>query len=120
MLAILPKALGVIFWEAKAPGGRMSPEQRALRLIVQEYSRRGSPVFHVLGGASALTTALIAVGLVKPDQVPHYRLAEGGSIVAEECPPHLDAFENPAAVQAHFEVIGRQARAKRRQAVNRG
>jgi len=118
VMAILPNLAGVVFWEAKASGGRMSPEQLAFRVIVEQYEEAGLPVYHVLGGSGALVALLLRLGLVKADQVPHYRLVPVNKQpdvgVRPVWPSHLDPCANPAALQVHFELLGKQARAKRR------
>lgn len=57
-----------LWWEVKAEGGRMRPEQVAFRLDC-ERARQA----HVAGGLDPLYAFLIDGGWLKPDNVPHYR-----------------------------------------------
>ena len=60
--------LSLVFIEMKADGGRMSPEQRKFR----ELAIRAC-VDHVVGGFNAVLGLCVERGLVKPENVPHYR-----------------------------------------------
>jgi hypothetical protein len=112
VIAFLPRTMGVIFWEAKAAGGRMRPEQWAFRAIVLMCERAGLRIYHVLGGYDALIAALIRLGLLVESQVPHYRLPAGGD-GAGTCEAILLTDQNPAEIQAVGARIGREARARR-------
>ena len=71
ILAFLPRSLGVLFVEAKAPGGKLRDEQRQFReaCIACDAPYR---VHHVVGGLDAVIILLMALGLLKPDQVASY------------------------------------------------
>jgi hypothetical protein len=108
VIAILPRLAGVVFWEAKARRGRMSPEQAALRIIIGQYERAGMPVLHCLGGYDQLCAVLRRRGLLTRDQIPAHHLTEEGESVIRE-----DA-RTPMEIQAEAELIGKQQRAKHR------
>lgn len=57
-----------LYWEAKAPGGRPTPEQRRFKELCE-----WSGVAHVLGDLDALIAWLIAREYLKAENVPHYR-----------------------------------------------
>lgn len=66
----LPTFVGplLLFWEAKAPGGRLSPEQKAFQLHCQTA---GIP--HVVGDLDALIAWLCERGYCSVTQFPFYR-----------------------------------------------
>lgn len=64
-----------VFLEVKAVGGRLRPEQAEFRAAAETC---GAPVFHIVGGVDDLFAWLVAQGIVKPENVPHQRLREGG------------------------------------------
>lgn len=70
--AFLPRGLGLLCIEVKAPGGRLSDAQRRFR---QECLSCLSPyqVRHVVGGLDAVIAELVPLGLLRVDQVAHYR-----------------------------------------------
>lgn len=57
-----------LFWEAKAAGGRLRPEQAEFRALCQD-----ALVEHVVGDLDALIAWLVARTYVKADQFPTYR-----------------------------------------------
>lgn len=66
--------------EAKAPAGRLRPEQKTFRSCCIDAA-----VDHVVGGLDAVIAWLIREGYVRMDQVPHYRLpAAAGPVAASE------------------------------------
>lgn len=68
---VLPvRAIEALWWEAKAPGGRLRVEQRAFR---EQCLRAG--VAHVVGDLDALIAWLVTRGVVKLDSFAHYRQA---------------------------------------------
>lgn len=77
LLAVLPRGLGVLFVEVKAPGGRLRDEQRRFRqaCVSCELPYR---VHHVVGGQDAVIAYLVSLGLVRVEQVPHYRVPRTG------------------------------------------
>lgn len=58
----------LLFWEAKAKGGRLRPEQAEFRALCQD-----AQVEHVVGDFDALIGRLAALHYVNPDQFAHYR-----------------------------------------------
>ena len=82
VLALLPRNLGVLWWEAKSRRGKPSPEQEAFRAIVSGYEAAGLPIYHCLGPYDALRAKLVGIGLLRPDQVPHYALPASAVSVA--------------------------------------
>lgn len=69
--------LGKALWiEAKAPGGRLRPEQRAFQAFCQERY-----IDHVVGGLDAVIAWLIEHDYLKRESVPHYRLPKAASEV---------------------------------------
>lgn len=74
IIAFLPRALGVLFHEVKAKGGRMSDPQIELRDLVELCTAAGLGIYHCVGTYDDLIAWLIGFGLLKSDQVPHYRL----------------------------------------------
>jgi len=110
VITFLPRTKGVLFWEAKAAGGRMSPEQAAFRTIVTLCARAGLGIHHVLGGCNALTDTLSTLGLLKETRVAHDRL-EASAFTA---PAVGETDATPAAIQAVGAQLGREQRARRR------
>lgn len=68
---VTPRSL-VLFWEAKAPGGRLRPEQAEFRDVAL-----ASGASHVLGPFDALVAFLLEGGWVRDSSVPHYRRPNG-------------------------------------------
>jgi hypothetical protein len=64
-------------WEAKRPGGRLSPAQ-------VDYQRlaRAAGVHHVAGDLNALLTWLVGAGYLRADQLPHDRQPASATGVA--------------------------------------
>ena len=73
VLSILPRGLGVLFVEVKATGGRLRPEQAQFR---DQCGTCAEPyrVHHVVGGLSDVMFHLMHLGLLKAEDVPHYRM----------------------------------------------
>ena len=57
-----------LWWEVKAAGGRLRPEQATFRTLCQE-----AQVAHVVGPFDALIDWLLVHGHLVAGQVPHYR-----------------------------------------------
>lgn len=76
--AFLPARTGraalALWWEAKAPGGRLRNEQAIFALHCATCGER-----HVTGDLDALIAALIDWGVLRRDQVPHYRTSDAVS-----------------------------------------
>lgn len=72
VIAILP-GVGVLFWEVKAKGGRVRPEQSTFGALCRECEAQGLGVYYCVGTYDALIAKLTAMGLLKADNVPHYR-----------------------------------------------
>ena len=73
LLAFLPRAGGLLCIEVKAKGGRLRPEQETFRNACLACEAPWQ-VHHVVGGLDAVIAYLIALGLLKPEQVAAYRL----------------------------------------------
>ena len=73
LLAFLPRAGGLLCIEVKAKGGRLRPEQEVFRNACLACEAPWQ-VHHVVGGLDAVIAYLIALGLLKPEQVAAYRL----------------------------------------------
>lgn len=73
VIVLLPRAMGVLFWEAKSKGGRMRPEQAHLRDLCLACTAAGRGVYHCVGPYDALIDTLCTLGLVRPEQFAHYR-----------------------------------------------
>jgi hypothetical protein len=58
----------LLFWEAKAPGGRMSGDQQAFQLHCDV-----AKIAHVVGDLDALIAWLVAHGYCRSESFPHYR-----------------------------------------------
>lgn len=71
LFVFLPRGLGTLWIEVKAPGGRLRPEQRLFR---QRCVEAGQP--HVVGGYQAVVDELRRCGLLRDDQVPAYRVTK--------------------------------------------
>jgi hypothetical protein len=56
-----------LWWEAKAPGGRLSVEQERFRACALAAGEA-----HVVGDLDALIARLVAYGYLRSDQVAHY------------------------------------------------
>lgn len=69
----LPDARGVLFWECKSQTGRPSAAQLELQALARACEDRGCGVYHCLGPFDALVAKLLALGLLTPGQVAHYR-----------------------------------------------
>lgn len=76
VLGCLPDLRGILFWEAKSRRGRPSPEQDAFRTIIRAYEAAGLPIYHCLGTYDALIAKLITIGMLRGQDVPHYRLPD--------------------------------------------
>lgn len=63
-----PHLWRLLVWEAKAPGGRLRPEQAIFRELCQFAG-----IHHVVGGIDPLIAWLIEQGYLRGDQVAHYR-----------------------------------------------
>jgi hypothetical protein len=61
----------LVFWEAKASGGRLRPEQVEFRALCQDAA-----VEHVVGDLDALIAWLVSRHYVKAESFPHYRQHE--------------------------------------------
>jgi hypothetical protein len=72
----LPRAGGVLFWEAKAKDGKPSPAQVELRERVLACTAADRGVYHCLGTYDDLIAWLMSIGLLKADSVPHYRVPQ--------------------------------------------
>lgn len=82
VIAFLPRTKGVLFWEVKSQRGMPSVEQLELQALALACEAAGLGVFHCLGTFDALIAKLIAIGLLRPDQVAHYRLPASAVSVA--------------------------------------
>jgi hypothetical protein len=69
VIAFLPRALGMVFVEVKAPGGRLRPEQAAFRTSCLELAARAPRVYHIVGGVDALLPLLRGLNLVRPENI---------------------------------------------------
>lgn len=63
----------LVFFECKAKGGRLSPEQVIFRDLVLAVAANASVVHHLVGGLDAFIAWLVTRGLVRTENVPHYR-----------------------------------------------
>jgi len=71
LIAFLPRALGVLFVEVKAPAAGCVPSSRIPR--PGAGLSRGAPgVHYATGGLDAVILVLMQLGLLKPDQVASY------------------------------------------------
>jgi len=68
-LPVRPAAKRMLIVEAKAPGGRLRPQQKLFRECCQ-----ASSVDHVVGGLDEVIAWLIVYGYLKRDQVAHFRI----------------------------------------------
>lgn len=64
--------------EAKAPGGRLRPDQKTFRSCCID-----AEVAHVVGGLDAVIAWLIGQAYLRMDQVPHYRLPASTTVATE-------------------------------------
>lgn len=71
--AFLPNGGGFLWVEVKAPGGRLRPEQREFRELCL-LCKSPFGVHHVVGGLDAVIAYLVRLGLLRPEQVAHYRV----------------------------------------------
>lgn len=62
LIAFLPRAQGVLFVEAKAPGGRLRPAQADFRACCLPLV--ADRVYHVTGGLEAVVGILAKLGIV--------------------------------------------------------
>ena len=74
VFCFLPRNLGGLWWEVKAKGGRLRPEQEQFRLACMACEAPNQ-VHYVTGDANALIEWLMMLGLLKAENVPHYRVA---------------------------------------------
>lgn len=93
LTAFLPDATGILFVEVKAAGGCLRPEQEEFRELVLACEANGLGVHHIVGGCDAVIAWLMTRGLLKPDQVPHYRVTYP---VTPQCGPTGDADKDEA------------------------
>jgi hypothetical protein len=73
LLAFLPRGLGLLCIEVKAPKGRLRPEQEVFRNAALACEAPYM-VHHVVGGLDAVIAYLISLGLLQAQNVPHYRV----------------------------------------------
>jgi hypothetical protein len=73
LLAFLPLDTGLLCIEVKAKGGRLRPEQEVFRNACLACE---SPwqVHHVVGGLDTVIGYLMSLGLLKAQDVAHYRV----------------------------------------------
>lgn len=69
-----PHLWRLLVWEAKAPGGRLRPEQAIFRELCQFAG-----IHHVVGDLDALIAWLLEHGYLRRDQIAHYRAPIGAS-----------------------------------------
>ena len=69
LIAFLPRAIGVLFVEAKAPKGRLRPQQAAFRDAAVACMDAGKGVYYATGGLEAVLIVLAHLHLVKPEAV---------------------------------------------------
>jgi hypothetical protein len=74
IVSFLPRGLGVLFVEVKAPKGRLRLEQDVFRACCEETAAPFR-VHHVVGGLDAVIGTLIGLGVLKAENVAHYRVA---------------------------------------------
>jgi len=72
LLAFLPRHLGVLFVEVKAPGGRLRPEQADFKALAEGVMGAAGGCYYVTGGLSEAAVFLMTLGLLKPEQIAHY------------------------------------------------
>jgi hypothetical protein len=63
----------LVFFECKAAGGRLSREQVEFRDLVLAVAANASVVHHLVGGLDPFIAWLVTRGLVKAENVAHYR-----------------------------------------------
>lgn len=63
VLAFLPRSQGVLFVEAKAPGGRLRPAQADFRACCLPLVT--DRVYHVTGGLEAVVAKLATLGILR-------------------------------------------------------
>jgi hypothetical protein len=72
LIAFLPRHLGVVFVEVKAPGGRLRPEQAEFKALAEGVMGACGGCYYLTGGLSEAAVFLMTLGLVKPEQIAHY------------------------------------------------
>ena len=73
LLAFLPRGMGLLCIEVKAKGGRLRPEQETFRNATLACAAPWQ-VHHVVGGLDAVIGYLMSLGLLKAQDVAHYRV----------------------------------------------
>ena len=73
-LVLLTEA-GAVFVEAKSATGRLTHEQAEFRMACTACAPPFA-VHHVVGGLDSVIAYLVHLGLLKAEQVAHYRLTE--------------------------------------------
>ena len=76
LLAFLPRGMGLLCIEVKAKGGRLRPEQEVFRNATLACAAPWQ-VHHVVGGLDAVIGYLMSLGLLKAQDVAHYRVTAG-------------------------------------------
>jgi len=76
LLVHLPRGGGLLCIEVKSPKGRLRPEQEVFRNATLACE---SPwqVHHVVGGLDTVIGYLMSLGLLKAQDVAHYRVTAG-------------------------------------------
>ena len=76
LLAFLPRGMGLLCLEVKAKGGRLRPEQEVFRNATLACAAPWQ-VHHVVGGLDTVIGYLMSLGLLKAQDVAHYRVTAG-------------------------------------------